>query len=133
MDASPAVLKKRLASLSSPEELSKLLMDKRAGIHKSYTGMQNNQKLECERKSYKKQSTETEGPSRKMTRVSTSLKNFSGNCFFCEESDPQQELHECLSIRTSNRVKAMEEVLARTEKVDLIGLWIGVRLPSPWN
>ena len=76
MDASPAVLKKRLASLSSPEELSKLLMNKRAGIHKSYTGMQNNQKLECERKSYKKQSTETEGPSRKMTRVSTWLKTF---------------------------------------------------------
>ena len=46
-----------------------------------------------------------------MTRLSTSLKNFSENCFICEESDPQQELHECLSIPTSSRVKAMAEDL----------------------
>ena len=46
-----------------------------------------------------------------MTRLSTSLKNFSENCLFCEEYDPQQELHECLSIPTSNRVKAMAEDL----------------------
>ena len=48
MDALPNTPKKRLASLSSPEELSKLLMDKRAGFHKSCTGMYNKQKLECE-------------------------------------------------------------------------------------
>ena len=82
MDALPTALKKRLASLSSPEELSKLLMDKRTGLHKSCTSIYNKQKLERKRKSYEKQSTETEGPSRKMTRLSTSLKNFSGNCFF---------------------------------------------------
>ena len=76
MDASPTVLEKRLASLSSPEELSKFLMDKREGFHKSCTGMQNKEKLECKRKSYKKQRTETEDPSRKMTRLSTSLKTF---------------------------------------------------------
>ena len=104
MDALPTALKKRLALLSSPEELSKLLMDKRAGFHKSCTGMYNKQKLERKRKSYEKQS-------RKMTRLSTSLKNFSENCLFCEEYDPQQELHECLSIPTSNRVKAMPEDL----------------------
>ena len=111
MDALPTALKKRLASLSSPEELSKLLMDKRAGFHKSCTGMYNKQKLERKRKSYEKQSTETEGTSKKMTRLSTSLKNFSENCFFCEDSDPQQGLHKCLSIPTSNRVKAMAEDL----------------------
>ena len=44
-----------------------------------------------------------------MTRLSTSLKNFSENCFFCEESNPQQEPHECLSILTSDRLKAMAE------------------------
>ena len=104
MDVLPTALKKRLALLSSPEELSKLLMDKRAGFHKSCTGMYNKQKLERKRKSYEKQS-------RKMTRLSTSLKNFSENCLFCEEYDPQQELHECLSIPTSNRVKAMAEDL----------------------
>ena len=111
MDASPTALKKRLASLSSAEELSELLMDKRTGFHKSCAGIYHKQKLERKRKSYKKQNTETEGPSRKMTRLSTSLKIFSENCFFCEESDPQQELHECLSIPTSNRVKAMAEDL----------------------
>ena len=84
MDVLPTALKKRLALLSSPEELSKLLMDKRAGFHKSCTGMYNKQKLERKRKSYEKESTETEGPSRKMTRLSTLLKKFSENCFFCE-------------------------------------------------
>ena len=118
MDALPTALKKRLASLSSPEELSKLLMDKRAGFHKSWTGMYNKQRLERKRKSYKKQSTKTEGPSRKMTRRSTLLKNFSENCIFCQESDPQQELHECLSIPTSNRVQAMAEDL---EDLKLLG------------
>ena len=88
MDALPTALKKRLASLSSAEELSELLMNKRAGFHNSCAGMYNKQKLERKRKSYKKQSTETEGSSRKMTRLSTSLKIFSENCFFCEESDP---------------------------------------------
>ena len=87
MDSLPNALGKRLASLSSPEELSKLLMDKRAGFHKSCTGMYNKQKLERKRKSYKKQSTKNEGPSRKMTRRSTSLKSFSENCIFCQESD----------------------------------------------
>ena len=111
MDSLPNALGKRLASLSSPEELSKLLMDKRAGFHKSCTGMYNKQKLERKRKSYEKQS-------RKMTRLSTSLKNFSENCLFCEEYDPQQELHECLSIPTSNRVKAMAEDL---EDLKLLG------------
>ena len=107
----PTALKKRLASLPSSEELSKLLMDKRAVFHKSCTGMYNKQKPEYKRKNYEKQSTETEGPSRKMTRLSTSLKNFLENCFFCEEFNPQQELHESLSKPTSNRVKAMAEDL----------------------
>ena len=93
MDALPTAFKKRLALLSSPEELSKLLMDKRAGFHKSCTGMYNKQKLERKRNSYEKQSTETEGPSRKMIRLSTLLKHFLENCFFCEEWNPQQELH----------------------------------------
>ena len=84
MDALRTALKKRLASLSSPEELSKLLMHKKTGFHKSCTGMHNKQKLERKRKSYEKESTETEGPSRKMTRLSTLLKKFSENCFFCE-------------------------------------------------
>ena len=53
-----------------------------------------------------------------MTRLSTSLKNFSENCFFCEELDPQKELHECLSIPTSSRVKAMAEDL---EDLKLLG------------
>ena len=48
MDALPTALKKRLASLSSPEELSKFLMGKRAGLHKSCTGMYNKKNLECE-------------------------------------------------------------------------------------
>ena len=107
MDALPTALKKRLASLSSPEELSKLLMDKRAGFHKSCTGMYNKQKLERKRNSYEKQSTETEGPSRKMIRLSTLLKHFLEN-----------ELHECLSIPTSNRVRAMAEKL---EDLKLLG------------
>ena len=107
MDALPTALKKRLASLSSPEELSKLLMDKRAGFHKSCTGMYNKQKLERKRNSYEKQSTETEGPSRKMIRLSTLLKHFLEN-----------ELHECLSIPTSNRVRAMAEDL---EDLKLLG------------
>ena len=85
MDALPTALKKRL---TPPEELSKLLMEKRAAFHKSCTGIYNKQKLERKRKSYEKQSTETECPSRKMTRLSTLLKNFSENCFFYEESDP---------------------------------------------
>ena len=93
MDSLPNALGKRLASLSSPEELSKLLMDKRAGFHKSCTGMYNKQKLERKRNSYEKQSTETEGPSRKMIRLSTLLKHFLENWFFCEEWNPQQELH----------------------------------------
>ena len=46
-----------------------------------------------------------------MARLSISLKNFSENCFFFEESDPQEELHECLPIPTSNRVKAVAEDL----------------------
>ena len=90
MDALPTALKKRLASLSSPEELSKLLMDKRTGLHKSCTSIYNKQKLERKRKSYEKQSTETEGPSRKMTRLSTSLKNISENCFFCKSRIPNK-------------------------------------------
>ena len=53
-----------------------------------------------------------------MTRLSTLLKNFSENCFSCEELDPQQELHECLSIPTSSRVKAMAEDL---EDLKLLG------------
>ena len=53
-----------------------------------------------------------------MTRVSNSLKNILENCFFCEESDPQQELHKCLSIPTSNHVKAMAEDL---EDLKLLG------------
>ena len=53
-----------------------------------------------------------------MTRLSTSLKIFSENCFFSEESDPQQELHGCLSIPTSNCVKAMTEDL---EDLKLLG------------
>ena len=107
MDVLPTALKKRLALLSSPEELSKLLMDKRAGFHKSCTGMYNKQKLERKRNSYEKQSTETEGPSRKMIRLSTLLKHFLEN-----------ELHECLSIPTSNRVRAMAEKL---EDLKLLG------------
>ena len=107
MDVLPTALKKRLALLSSPEELSKLLMDKRAGFHKSCTGMYNKQKLERKRNSYEKQSTETEGPSRKMIRLSTLLKHFLEN-----------ELHECLSIPTSNRVRAMGEKL---EDLKLLG------------
>ena len=98
MDALSTALKKRLALLSSPEELSKLLMDKRAGFYKSCTGMYNKQKLERKRNSYEKQSTETEGLSRKMIRLST--------------------LHECLSIPTSNRVRAMAEKL---EDLKLLG------------
>ena len=39
-----------------------------------------------------------------MTRQDTELKNFSNSCFFCEETN-EQELHECLSIQLSNRVK----------------------------
>ena len=54
MDALPTALKKRLASLSSPEELSKFLMDKTAGFHKSCTGMYNKQKLERKRKGRRK-------------------------------------------------------------------------------
>ena len=50
MDALPTALKKRLASLSSPEELSKLLMDKRTGLHKSCTSIYNKQKLERKKK-----------------------------------------------------------------------------------
>ena len=46
-----------------------------------------------------------------MARLSISLKKFSENFFFFEESDPQQELHECLPIPTSNRVKAVAEDL----------------------
>ena len=107
MDVLPTALKKRLALLSSPEELSTLLMDKRAGFHKSCTGMYNKQKLERKRNSYEKQSTETEGPSRKMIRLSTLLKHFLEN-----------ELHECLSIPTSNRVRAMAEKL---EDLKLLG------------
>ena len=118
MDALRTVLKKRLVPLSSPEELPKLLMDKKTGFHKLCTGIDNKQKLERKRKSYEKESTEIEGPSRKMTRLSTLLKNFSENCFFCEESDPQQDLHECLSIPTSNRVKAMAKDL---EDLNLLG------------
>ena len=65
MDALPTALKKRLASLSTPEELSKLLMDKRAGFHKLCTGMYNKQKLERKRKSYKKKALKPRVPAGK--------------------------------------------------------------------
>ena len=53
MDALPTAPKKRLALLSSPEKFSNLLMDKRAGFHKSCTVMYNKQKLEPKRKKQK--------------------------------------------------------------------------------
>ena len=92
MDALATALKKQLPSLSSPEKLFRLLKGKRERFHKSCTGMYNKQKLEHKRESYEKQSTKTEDPSRKMTRLSTKLKTFLENCFFCEELDSQQEL-----------------------------------------
>ena len=46
-----------------------------------------------------------------MTRQDTELKNFSNSCFFCEKTN-EQELHECLSIQLSNRVKRMAETFS---------------------
>ena len=49
IDISPTALKKLLASLSSQEKLSKILIYKRAGFHKLCTSMYNKQKLERKR------------------------------------------------------------------------------------
>ena len=193
-------------------------MDTRAGFHKSCTGMYNKQKLEHKRKSYEKQNTETEGPSRKMTRLSTSLKNFSEDCFFFVKSriPNNSYINDCQyllaiawrlrqkTLRISNCLESLvretwlpqkqnitanafwtyliaiasryvtplwsqtitkiillkvwispisfkprgdafkslsvgackllaKQVLARTQEVGLIDLWVWVRLPSPWN
>ena len=196
-------------------------MDMRAGFHKSCTGVYNKQKLEHKRKSYEKQNTETEGPSRKMTRLSTSLKNFSEDCFcFVKSRIPNNSyMNDCqylLAIawrlqqkrisnylRISNCLESLvretwlpqkqnitanafwtyliaiasryvtplwsqtitkiillkvlspvsfkprgdafkslsvgackllaKQVLARTQEVGLIYLWVRVRLPFPWN
>ena len=79
------------------------------------------------RKSYEKQNTENddddrgEGPSRKLTRLNTKLKNFSESCFFCDEENPQLKL---LSI--SNQVKGMANdlgyfrLLAKLSEGDMI-------------
>ena len=74
--------------------------------------MYNKQKPEKKRKGYEKQNTENEdnhggeGPSRKLTRLNTKLKNFSEICFFCDKENPQLKLHKCIPLSVNNRVKA---------------------------
>ena len=114
IDALLIPLKKRIEMFSSPDELSAILIERHAGVHKTCAALFNKQKLDRKRKIFDMQNNNAEinndGPSRKMTRLSTELKNFSNSCFFCEKTN-QQELHECLSIQTSNRVKRMAETL----------------------
>ena len=46
-----------------------------------------------------------------MTRLSATLKNFSQKCFFCDDDESKEDMHECLSIRLSDRVNGMAQDL----------------------
>ena len=109
----PKALDKRIGSLASTsEELTKRLMTEKACFHKYCSSLYNKQKLDRKRKSFEEQQKiDTAGPSRKMTRLSTNLKNFVQRCFFCETDGSDEQLHECLSIQMNNRIRRMAEVL----------------------
>lgn len=112
LGALPAALMKRINTASSVKELTNLLMTQNACFHKGCISLYNKQKLERKRKSFEEpESVDVAGPSRKMTRLSTNLKNFIERCFFCEKDESHEQLHECLSIPTSNRIKTMAEEL----------------------
>ena len=104
IDALPIHLKKRIEMISSPEELSAILIERHAGFHKTCTASFNKQKLERKRKIFHKQQsnaeTNNDGPSGKMTRLGIELKNFSNSCFFCEKS----LMKGFFTVRKRNRV-----------------------------
>lgn len=111
--ALPIPLKKRIEMMSSPDKLSAILIERHAGFHKTCTALYNKQKLERKRKIFDKQISSEEKnlePTKKMTRQSIELQNFSNSCFFCEKTN-EQELHECQSIQASNRVQRMAETV----------------------
>ena len=80
-DTLPTAFKKRLDTLSSPDECSELLINQKTGLHESFVSIYYKQKLERKRESYEKQSTENEGPRRKMTRLIATPKIFSEHSF----------------------------------------------------
>ena len=118
IDNLPTALKKRLDTLSLPDGCCQRLMKQKASFHEWYVSIYYKQKLKRKRKSYEKQKTENEGPSRKITRLSETLKVLSKHTFCWEKVNPQLELHESLSFPTRDRVKAVAEDL---EGVKLLG------------
>ena len=121
IDALPTPLKRRTTTCSSAAELSRLLMEENAGFHKTCISMYNKQKFERKRKCYEQvksigseDSDCAEGPSKKLTRLKTKMRNYSESCFFCDEDKLQQKLHECMSLSISHRVKAMASDLGDT-------------------